>query len=105
MIQANPFWPVRVAAAHTVPRECREEEGWTFEPGQFDAVRAPTVLSTGSDSVAEIVRATRAAAGAISGAQMRVLDGHGHFTHKTDPSLVASVIREFTSRSYLATAW
>ena len=98
MMQAGPLWAVRVAAAHTVPRECREEERWVFEPGRFDAIARPTLLLTGSDSVPEVVRTTHAAADAISGSQIRVLPGHGHFAHKSDPSLVAGVIREFNLR-------
>ena len=36
-----------------------------YRPGQFDAITAPTLLLTGSDSVADIVGATERAAAAI----------------------------------------
>ncbi len=28
----SPLWPVRLAAAPTIPRECHAEEDWVFEP-------------------------------------------------------------------------
>jgi pimeloyl-ACP methyl ester carboxylesterase len=98
-IRSSPLWPVRLAAAPTVPRECRVEEGWVYRPGQFDAVASPTLVLAGSDSLPTIAATTRWAAAAIPGAQVRVLDGHAHFAHKTDPALVAGVIRRFTRTS------
>ncbi|MGH3369045.1 MAG: alpha/beta fold hydrolase [Nocardioidaceae bacterium] len=80
-LRAQPLWPVRLAAAPTVPRECRAEEGWTYQPGQFDAIAAPTLLLTGSDSVPLVTKATHDAVAALPHAQLRVLDGHGHFAH------------------------
>jgi len=50
-----------------------------------------------SESVPEVVKATRSAAAAIPHAEVRVLDGHGHFAHKTDPALVAAIVRELTA--------
>jgi pimeloyl-ACP methyl ester carboxylesterase len=96
-LRSGPLWPVRLATAHTVPRECRVEDGWAYAPGQFDGITAPTLLLTGSDSVTEITRATIQAAAAIPNAQIRVLDGHGHFAHKTDPAMVDALIRDFIS--------
>lgn len=94
-LRSSPLWPVRLATAHTVPRECRVEDGWEYGPGQFDAITAPTLLLSGSDSVTEVTKATHQAAAAIPNAQIRVLDGHGHFAHKTDPAMVDALIRDF----------
>jgi pimeloyl-ACP methyl ester carboxylesterase len=93
-VRADPLWPARLAAAHTVPRECRAEEGWEFEPHRFESVTAPTLFLAGSDSVPEVARATDAAAAAIPWSEVLVLEGHGHFAHKTDPAMVAAIIRE-----------
>jgi pimeloyl-ACP methyl ester carboxylesterase len=93
--RSNSLWPVRVAAAHTVPRECRVEDTWVYAPGQFDGINAPTILLTGSDSVPEIVKATEQAAAAIPNARVRVLDGHAHFAHKTHPAMVDAIIQDF----------
>jgi pimeloyl-ACP methyl ester carboxylesterase len=96
-LRSSPLWPVRLAAAHTVPRECRVEDGWVYAPGQLDGITAPTLLLAGSDSVTEVTKATQQAAAAIPNAQVRVLDGHGHFAHKTDSAMVDALIRGFIS--------
>lgn len=93
--RSSPLWPVRLAAAHTVPRECRVEHDWVYAPAQFAGITAPTLMLAGSDSVAEVTRATHRAAAAIPDAQIRVLDGHGHFAHKADPAMVDALIRDF----------
>jgi pimeloyl-ACP methyl ester carboxylesterase len=95
--RSSPLWPTRLAAAHTVPRECRAEEGWIYQPGQFNTITAPTLFLAGSDSVPAVTKATDEAIAAIPHAQLRVLDSHGHFAHKTDPAMVAAVIRDFVS--------
>jgi pimeloyl-ACP methyl ester carboxylesterase len=97
--RTNPLWPVRLAAAPTIPRECHAEQDWVYQPGQFDAVTAPTLFLTGSDSVPVVTRATDRAAAAIPHAHIRVLEGHGHFAHKTDPALVSTIITEFIASS------
>jgi pimeloyl-ACP methyl ester carboxylesterase len=96
-LRANPLWPVRLAAAPTIPRECRAEEGWVYRPGQFDGITAPTLLLAGSESVPAVAEATERAAAAIPGAQVQVLHGHGHFAHKTDPALVAAILERFVA--------
>jgi pimeloyl-ACP methyl ester carboxylesterase len=94
-LRASPRWPVLLAAGPTVPRECRAEHGWVYRPGQFDAIVAPTLLLTGSESPPPLQQATRRAAAAIPDPRVRVLEGHGHLAHKTDPAMVAAVIRRF----------
>ena len=56
---------------------------------------APTLLLTGSDSVPSVVEATRLAAATLPRAQVQVLDGHAHFAHRTDPPMVATILRRF----------
>ena len=91
----TPSWATRIAGAHTLPRECRVEEGWVYQPGQFDAVAAPTLLLSGSDTPADLRRATYAAADAIPDTRIRVLEGHGHMAHKAEPAMVAAIVRQF----------
>jgi pimeloyl-ACP methyl ester carboxylesterase len=94
-LRASPLWPVRLAAAPTIPRECRAEESWVYRPGQFERITARTLVLAGSESVPSIADATARAAGAIPQARIHVLDGHGHFAHKTDPVLVSEIVRTF----------
>ncbi len=92
---AAPTWATRIAAAHTLPRECRVEESWVYQPAQFDAITAPTLLLAGSDTPADLSKVTHAAAEAIHDTRVRVLDGHGHMAHKADPAMVAAIVRQF----------
>lgn len=93
----TPTWSTRLAAAPTLPRECRVEESWVYQPGQFEAMVPPTLPLAGSESPPEVRKATRDAAAAIVGAGIHELMGHGHFAHKTDPVMVAAVVRDFLS--------
>jgi pimeloyl-ACP methyl ester carboxylesterase len=94
-MRAGPEWSRRVAVARTVAREARAEEGWVYEPGQFGAITAQTLLLSGSESTPAIKQATKAAAAAIVGARIHVLDGHAHIAHRTEPAMVAAVVRGF----------
>ena len=66
-----------------------------YRPRQFSGITARTLLLSGSESTPAIKQATDAAAAAIVGARIHVLDGHAHIAHRTDPATVATVIREF----------
>jgi pimeloyl-ACP methyl ester carboxylesterase len=88
-------WAARLATVPTVTRECRAEAGWVYRPGQFSGIAAPTVLLAGSESPAVLSEATHRAAEAIPNAHIRVLEGHAHIAHRTDPAMVAAIIREF----------
>lgn len=96
-LRSGPRWPLILAGAHTAPRECRVEQGWEYRPGQFAGIRAPTLLLSGSESPSTVISATRRAAEAITDSRIHVLDGHGHFAHRTDPETVVSLIFEFIS--------
>lgn len=90
-------WPRVLAVAPALARECRVEHDWRYVPAQFDAITARTLLLTGSDSDAGIAALTHNAAAAIPGAEIRVLDGHGHFAFKTDPGMVAATVGDWIS--------
>ena len=91
----TPSWWTRLACAHAIPRECRAEAGWTYEPGRFAGIASPTLVLAGSESPPDLAEATRAAAAAIPGARIHVLDGHAHMAHKSDPAGVAAILRAF----------
>ncbi len=94
-MRSNSLWPVRLAAAYTIPRECRAENAWVDVPGRFDAVTAPTLLLAGSETLAAIAEITPRVAALLPDARIHVLEGHGHMAHKTDPAMVAAVIEDF----------
>ena len=92
--RSSALWPTRLAVAGTIPRECRVEEGWVIEPGQVDTVTAPTLMLTGSDSTRRSTRSP-SGGGLLRDARIVVLEGHGHFAHKSDPALVVDLITRF----------
>jgi pimeloyl-ACP methyl ester carboxylesterase len=95
--RASPLWPVRLAAAPTIPRECHAEEDWVYQPGQFDGITAPTLFLIGSDSVTVVTEATNRAVAATPHTRVHVLQGHGHFAHKADPAMVTALIERFVA--------
>jgi pimeloyl-ACP methyl ester carboxylesterase len=95
--KTGPRWPKVLAAAPTLPRECRVEHTWVYGAGRFDRITAPTLLLAGSETDAALAELTRRAAAAIPNAQIRALEGHGHFAYRSDPALVAGIIWEFLS--------
>jgi pimeloyl-ACP methyl ester carboxylesterase len=96
-VRASPAWPARLAAVPVLPRELRAEVGWVYRPGQFDGITARTVLLAGAHSPPSQQEATRRAAAAIRGAEVRVLDGHGHMAHRLDPAMVARLVRDLVA--------
>jgi pimeloyl-ACP methyl ester carboxylesterase len=93
--EAGPRWPKVLASATALARECRVEHEWVYRPGQFAAIAAPTLLLTGSNTDPALSQHTHRAAAAIPNASVRVLDGHGHFAYRTDPALIAGIIRNW----------
>lgn len=98
-MRSAPEWARRVAVARTVGREARAEEEWVYRSGQFRSITAQTLLLSGSESTMAIKQATDAAAAAIHGARIHVLDGHAHIAHRTDPALVAAIVRKSITSS------
>lgn len=93
--RAEPEWAGRVATAPTVAREARAEQEWTYAGGRLDRITAPTLLLSGSESTPDIKQATTAARTAIPRARVRMLPGHAHIAHRTDPAMVAEIVRGF----------
>lgn len=94
-MRSSPGWPARLATAPTVPRECRTEESWQWQPDQFASITAPTLLLTGSESTEDPKAATHAAQAAIPGTRVVALEGHGHLAMREDPEMVASIVLGF----------
>lgn len=94
-LRTLPTWSGRLAHLPTAPRELNAESAWIYRPGQFSSVTATTLLLAGSESPASQTEATERAAAAIPGARIRVLDGHGHIAHRTNPAAVAEIVADF----------
>jgi pimeloyl-ACP methyl ester carboxylesterase len=90
-----PSWLSRVAAAHTIVRECRAERAYRFDPQRFAAVRVPTLLLVGSESASEIVDESNRLAAAIPAARVGTLAGQTHVAMLSAPDLFVHEILAF----------
>lgn len=96
-LKASPVWAPRDAAAHTIPRELRAEEGYAPDPDAFAALSIPVMLLTGSESPEWAERGTKLVNFLLPNSRVVVLEGQGHVALMTAPELlVAEVIRFLT---------
>jgi pimeloyl-ACP methyl ester carboxylesterase len=93
-IRAQPSWPARVAAAHTIPREERAFASATFDPEQAAAIDLPTLLLVGTESPAWGTEA-RTVATALPDARIVHLEGQGHVADLLAPEVVAERLLTF----------
>ena len=95
--RAAPDWPDKVAAAPTLAREFRIEQGWDWQrvSGSFADIGVPTLLITGSETPTDLAEVTSRTAAMIPNAQVQVLAGEGHFAPRSSPAVVAEVLRNW----------
>jgi pimeloyl-ACP methyl ester carboxylesterase len=78
-LRAQPAWPARVAAAHTIVRELRAiPQVPAFDPAQAARITVPTLLLTGSDSHDPFATDIGTVAAALPDARVVVLEGQQH---------------------------
>jgi pimeloyl-ACP methyl ester carboxylesterase len=94
-LQSLPSWPARVAAAHTIPRELRADEGYRFDAARFEDLRAPTLLLLGGDSPAFFKAAIELVYGAVPSSRIAVLRGQRHTAMNTAPELFLREVLAF----------
>jgi pimeloyl-ACP methyl ester carboxylesterase len=94
-MQAEPHWPGRVAAAHTIPRELWEIHRYTFDPLRFRTLRTPTLLLVGGESLPHRLTITETLHQALSNSQIVVLQGQHHTAIRTAPDLVVQKVVTF----------
>lgn len=94
--QADPVWPLRVAAAHTIPRELRAE-GRSGAAGleALAAVRQPVLQVLGGESRTEFAEATAALDDRLVDGRIVVIPGARHAAHHTHPAALIEAIDTF----------
>jgi pimeloyl-ACP methyl ester carboxylesterase len=93
--RAEPVWPARVAAAHTILREIEAE---ATPPASLDglaAVSIPVLLLLGSISRSPFRIGTDALAARLANAQVRVIDGAAHAAHHTHVDEFVGLVEAF----------
>jgi pimeloyl-ACP methyl ester carboxylesterase len=94
-LRAQPSWPARVAAAHTIIRELRAIPEVPFDPGQAARITVPTLLLTGSDSSDPFAADTGTVAAALPDARVVVLEGQQHVADILAPEVFADHVLAF----------
>ncbi len=92
----TPVWSKLKAVAHTLPYDIAmlqdHQRGTPFTPGEWAAIKVPTLVAAGGKSPAWMTNGTRALADALPDAQYRTLPGQ---THMVKPQVIAPVLTEF----------
>jgi pimeloyl-ACP methyl ester carboxylesterase len=96
-LRQSPAWPARLATAHTLPREMLAEAAYSFDARDFQQLKTPTLLVSGSDSPPFLKAATQALTAALPNARLAVLPGQQHIAMYTAPDLFAQTLLAFLS--------
>lgn len=94
--RADPVWPVRVAAAPTIPRELASEGA--SAGADLDAlglVRQPVLQILGGDSVPVFSESTAALDRRLANGRVVVIAGARHAAHHTHPEAVVDAVATF----------
>jgi pimeloyl-ACP methyl ester carboxylesterase len=98
--RADPVWPLRVAAAHTIPRELAAEGG--SAAASLDAlgrVRQRVLQVLGGDSIPAFRDATIALDARLADGRVVVIEGARHAAHHTHPGALLVAITSFIAES------
>ncbi len=93
--RAEPIWPARVAAAHTILRELEAE---TSRPASIDALAAvsvPVLLILGGSSRSPFGVGTRAFAERLAHAEIVTIQGAAHAAHHTHVAEFVAAVEAF----------
>jgi pimeloyl-ACP methyl ester carboxylesterase len=85
--RAQPSWPARVAAAHTIPRESRVELKGAFDPELAANLTVPTLLLTGEGSPDFLEADIQTVAAALPDARVFVLPDQEHVADVVVPEV------------------
>lgn len=95
MLQPQPSWNGRLAAAHTIPRELRAVDGYCFDPVRFQEFNVPTLLLLGGDSPALFKAAIDTVQAALPLSRLVILPGQKHVAMNTAPALFLNEVLAF----------
>ena len=95
MVRSSPAWPDRVAAAHTLPRELRAQDGYRLDAKRLANMKTPVLLLQGGDSPFMFVKAITRLQNALPNARTVVMPGQQHIAMDADPTLVVDAVLGF----------
>jgi pimeloyl-ACP methyl ester carboxylesterase len=95
IVKSSPAWPGRVAAAHTIARECRAEEEYRLDAGRAGRLAIPVLLLLGADSPDLFGKAIAMLEEALPDTRTVVMPGQQHVAMDTAPDLVIEALFDF----------
>lgn len=93
--RADPVWPVRVAAAHTILREIEAEASAPASLGALGPATAPVLLVLGSVSRSPFRIGTEALAARLADARVAMIEGAAHAAHHTHAAEFVALVEAF----------
>lgn len=93
--QADPIWPIRAAAAGTIPRELDAEMDPAASLERLGAVRQPVLQVLGGESLPVFRDATLALDERLADGRIVVIDGARHAAHHTHPAELVAAVEAF----------
>lgn len=96
-MRQSPGWQVRLAAAHTLPREVSTAYDYQFQVEAFANLRVASIFMIGGRSPLHMQEATQMAAAALRGSRVVPLPGHGHAAMSTGPRIFVDTLAAFFS--------
>jgi pimeloyl-ACP methyl ester carboxylesterase len=96
--RANPVWPARVEAAHTILREIEAEASEGASIAALRRVAVPVLLVLGSSSRSPFRIGTDALAAELADVEIVVIEGAAHAAHHTHATEFAAVVGAFLDR-------
>jgi len=94
-IRAQPSWPTRIAAAHTIRRESQAERTTRLDARMLGRITVPVLLLVGEDSDEFFVIDVAAVAAALPDARISTIPGQTHMADVFAPELVAERVLPF----------
>jgi pimeloyl-ACP methyl ester carboxylesterase len=91
--RANPVWPARVAAAHTVPRELVAAR--LDPPERFEGLPTPVLFIAGTTSPPVFREGAAALAALLPDAHLVTVEGAAHAAHHTHPDAFVEAVETF----------
>jgi pimeloyl-ACP methyl ester carboxylesterase len=95
MLRSAPTWPMRIARAHLLVREAREEESYVFDAERFRSLSISTLLLSGGDSPQFLKTITEAVYAALPNSRVAVMPGQQHLAMLTAPDLFLREVMAF----------
>jgi pimeloyl-ACP methyl ester carboxylesterase len=94
LLRSLPAWKGRVAAAHSIVRECRRN-GYPIAPDALGTLSIPVLLLEGDQSPAFLRTAVQFVHGRIPGSRVATMPGQQHAAMDTGPNVFLKPVLEF----------